>query len=149
MSVVTVSSYPSARFRRYEYRTADAFLRDFELMKTNAIKFNGPANHIAQEAVAIHEFVRDQVNSCRAELKSLEDQVDDLMNATPKKKLKTGAGKGPGGHGASSSSAGGVGSGSHLASVGGHTINLGNLGDLRNMAFDDDDSDSDDESIEL
>ena len=26
---------------RYEYRTADAFLKDFNLMKSNAIKFNG------------------------------------------------------------------------------------------------------------
>ena len=27
--------------RRYEYRTADAMLKDFALMKSNAIKFNG------------------------------------------------------------------------------------------------------------
>jgi hypothetical protein len=26
---------------RYEYRTADSFVKDFELMKNNAIKFNG------------------------------------------------------------------------------------------------------------
>jgi len=29
------------KIQRYEYRTAEAFVKDFELMKSNAIKFNG------------------------------------------------------------------------------------------------------------
>jgi hypothetical protein len=32
---------PFLSSERYEYRTADTFLKDFALMKTNAIKFNG------------------------------------------------------------------------------------------------------------
>lgn len=120
---------------RFDYRTAEAFVRDFELMKTNALKFNGPANVISQEAVAIHDYVRDQVDSCRSELTSLEEQVDELMNAKPKKKLKISASK-----------SSGTAFGSNLASIGGISVNLG---DLKNTVFGaDEDSDSD-ESIEL
>jgi hypothetical protein len=104
-------------------------------MKTNAIKFNGQVSPIAQEAVAIHEYIRDQVDSCRSELTALEEQVDELMNAKPKKKNK---------HGATMNL--GTSSGSNLASVGGISVNLGDLS--KNMAFDGVDSDSD-ESIEL
>jgi hypothetical protein len=150
---------PFVRHERYEYRTVDAFVRDFELMKNNAVKFNGPANHIAQEAVAIYEFVRDQVDSFRPELRALEEQVDELMNAKPKKRLKSSSGTAPMGPGSSAalgrgSAASGPGGGSHLlASVGGHTVNLGNLGHLRNIALAhgaDEESDDDSEaSVEL
>ena len=50
----------------FQYRTADLFVKDFELMKNNAIKFNGPANPIALEAVAIHDFVKGRVDANRA-----------------------------------------------------------------------------------
>jgi transcription initiation factor TFIID subunit 1 len=141
---------------RYEYRTADAFVRDFELMKSNATKFNGPANLITQEAVAIYEFVRDQVESFRPELRELEEQVDELMNAKPKKKLKAASGTRPTGPGSSAALGGGTGTsgGSHLtANVAGHTVNLGSLGHLRNIALGhgaDEESDDDSEaSVEL
>ena len=122
-------------FFRYEYRTADAFVRDFEQMKANAIKFNGQGSPIAQEAVAIHDFVRDQVESSRSELNSLEEQVEELMNAKPKKKNKAGTSKNTG-----------AGAGSNVASVGGIAVNLGDLS--KSMAFDGVDSDSD-ESIDV
>ena len=73
---------------KYEYRTADALVKDFELMKNNAIKFNTAASPIAQEAIAIHEFVRDQVQASRAELTKLEEQVEDQMGGKSKKKRK-------------------------------------------------------------
>lgn len=76
------------RINKYEYRTADALVKDFELMKNNAIKFNGEASPIAQEAIAIHEFVRDQVQACRTELTKLEEQVEDQMGGKSKKKRK-------------------------------------------------------------
>ena len=34
--------------QQYEYRTADSFLRDFELMKNNAIKLNGIGSIIGE-----------------------------------------------------------------------------------------------------
>jgi len=104
-------------------------------MKANAIKFNGQGSPIAQEAVAIHDFVRDQVESSRSELNSLEEQVEELMNAKPKKKNKAGTSKNTG-----------AGAGSNVASVGGIAVNLGDLS--KSMAFDGVDSDSD-ESIDV
>ena len=76
---------------KYEYRTADALVKDFELMKNNAIKFNTAASPIAQEAIAIHEFVRDQVQASRSELTKLEEQVEDQMGGKKKKRKDTGA----------------------------------------------------------
>ncbi|GKZ00022.1 hypothetical protein MPSEU_000955600 [Mayamaea pseudoterrestris] len=76
------------KINRYEYRTADGLVKDFELMKDNAAKFNGPADVIAVEAAAIFEFVRDQIESQRAELSELEEAVKEQMEGKPKKKRK-------------------------------------------------------------
>jgi transcription initiation factor TFIID subunit 1 len=78
---------------RYDYRTADALIADFELMKMNAVKFNGPESQIAREAVAIYDFVKDQVEASRKELASLEEAVSDIMDGKPKKKKNKTAGK--------------------------------------------------------
>ena len=42
--------------RKYDYNTADKFVADFELMKINAIKFNGKGTLLANEAVEMWEF---------------------------------------------------------------------------------------------
>jgi len=79
---------------KYEYRTADALVKDFELMKMNAIKFNGESSDIAQEAIAIHQFVRDQIEGNRSELSKLEEQVEDQLSGKSKKrKLDSGGSK--------------------------------------------------------
>lgn len=114
------------KISKYEYRSADALLRDFELMKNNAIKFNGQANAIAQEAIAIQDYVKDQIESSRAELSALEEAVEDQMNTKPKKKKK----------GLSKKAAS-----STTASVGGVSVNIGDLS--QSMHFDGVDSDSD------
>uniref|UniRef100_A0A7S2VAW6 Bromo domain-containing protein n=1 Tax=Entomoneis paludosa TaxID=265537 RepID=A0A7S2VAW6_9STRA len=82
-----------AKIKRYEYRTVDQLYEDFQLMKSNAIKFNGEGNQIAQEAIAIYEFVGDQIQASRSELSKLEAAVDDQMSTKPKKKRKGAAGK--------------------------------------------------------
>ena len=71
------------KIKRYEYRTATALMDDFELMKSNAIKFNGEAHNIAQEAKAIAEFVREQIQANQTELNQLEVAVEHQMD--PKK----------------------------------------------------------------
>lgn len=76
----------------YEYKSTDRFVRDFELMKNNAIKFNGETNTISQEAIAIYEFVKDTIDSQRSELEDLEAAVEDQMTTKPKKKRKKSAG---------------------------------------------------------
>lgn len=114
----------------YEYRKADALLEDFELMKSNAIKFNGPGNQIAQEGVHIYDFVRDQIQASRSELTKLEQAVEDQMNTKPKAKRK--------GKGAGSKKKSGT-----TANVAGVTINLGDV-----QGFEDDsDSGEDDETF--
>lgn len=76
---------------RYEYKSIDRFVREFELMKNNAIKFNGESNTISQEAIAIYEFVKDTIDAQRAELEDLETAVEDQLTK-PKKKRKKNAG---------------------------------------------------------
>jgi hypothetical protein len=118
---------------RYEYRSVDTLLRDFELMKNNAIKFNGQASSLAQEAISINDFVKDKIESQRIELTELEAAVEDQMGGKPKKKKKGSASK--------KSSA----SSANMTSVGGINVNLG---DLRSSGLQldgiDSDSDSDD-----
>jgi exopolyphosphatase/pppGpp-phosphohydrolase len=99
-------------------------------MKSNAIKFNGQANSIAQEAVAIHEYVKDQIDSNREELSALEEAVEEQMSTKPTKKKK-----------GLSKKAAGASSGT-VATFGGVDVNLGDLS--KSMHFDgDEDSDSD------
>jgi hypothetical protein len=101
------------KISRYEYRTADAMVRDFELMKSNAIKFNGQASPITQEAISIFDYVQDQVNASRDELTQLEVAVNEQMSGKPKKK-----------QGGTKKSA--VAS-SNVGMVGGVQVNLGNF----------------------
>jgi hypothetical protein len=120
----------------FQYRKADVFLRDFEIMKANAIKFNGPTNAIALEAIAIYDFVKNQIESIRDELTALEEEVDEIMSGkTTTKKLKIGKSK--------KSSA--VGASRNMANIGGMSVDLG---DLSRLGEGSDDSDSDD-SFEL
>jgi len=65
---------------RCEYHTADSFIRDFDLMKANAIRFNGEGHVFAKNAGDILEYVRDQVDSIRSELTPLEEQVAEIMS---------------------------------------------------------------------
>jgi hypothetical protein len=102
-------------------------------MKTNAIKFNGPTNPIALEAVAIYDYVKNQIESIRDELTALEEEVDEIMSGKPvNKKLKTGKSK-------KSSTI------RNMANIGGMSIELG---DLSRVGGGSDESDSDD-SFEL
>jgi hypothetical protein len=118
----------------FQYRKADAFLRDFEIMKANAIKFNGPTNAIALEAIAIYDFVKKQIESIRDELTALEEEVDEIMSGkAASKKLKTGKTK------KSSTTS------RNIANIGGMSVDLG---DLSRLGAGSDDSDSDD-SFEL
>jgi transcription initiation factor TFIID subunit 1 len=85
------------KIQKYEYRTADSFLKDFELMKSNAIKFNGPGAIISEEAATIYDQVKEKVEESRAELTHLEEAVDEQLNTKPKKRRKKGSPKGSGG----------------------------------------------------
>jgi Bromodomain len=112
------------KISRYEYRRADALIKDFELMKSNAVKFNGEASTIAQEAIAIADSVKHLVESSREELSALEEAVEDQMSTKPKKKKKK--------QGSAKKSATGT-----TANIKGVEINLGDV--PQNF---DDDSDS-------
>lgn len=83
---------------RYVYPNADAFLRDFELMKNNAIRFNTAEALLSKEALAIYEFVKSELADNREELDAMAEAVEDqLNNKKPRKKAakanspKTGA----------------------------------------------------------
>ena len=76
---------------RYEYRTVDAFVRDFDLMKNNAIKFNGSDSVLGKEAKAIYEIVKTKVQESRNEFTVMEEAVKNQLSAGGKrhKKQKT------------------------------------------------------------
>mmetsp|Transcript_7451 Transcript_7451/g.12004 ORF Transcript_7451/g.12004 Transcript_7451/m.12004 type:complete len:142 (+) Transcript_7451:2161-2586(+) len=74
--------------RKYEYNTADKFVAHFELMKTNAIKFNGKGTPLANEAVEIWEFVETTIEQNREEFNQMEAAVKDQMSWKKKKKAK-------------------------------------------------------------
>lgn len=113
---------------KYEYRTADAFLRDFELLKKNATKFNGASNPITLEAAAIYDFVKQQIEASRNELTLLEGAVEDVFNGQAnKKKQKTAKTK------KTKGSLGGT------ANIDGIAVNIGDLSGITGM----DGSDSD------
>lgn len=124
------------KYASYEYRSVDTLLRDFELMKNNAIKFNGEASPIAQEAVSIYNFVKDKVEAQRDELTALEVAVTDQMGSGERKQPKIKV------KGSSSKSHSRV-SGSHTAKINGIDVNLGDLSGSA-LQLDGVESDSDD-----
>ncbi|KAL7540002.1 hypothetical protein ACHAXR_010808 [Thalassiosira sp. AJA248-18] len=75
--------------RKYDYNTADKFLADFELMKMNAIKFNGKGSPLANEAVEIWQFVKTTIEQHREEFNQMEEAVRDQMSGKKKKKAKS------------------------------------------------------------
>lgn len=104
-------------------------------MKANAIKFNGPTNAIALEAISIYDFVKNQIESIRGELTTLEEDVDEIMSGKAAgKKIKSGKSK---------KSLGGT--GRNIANIGGMPVELG---DISRLGEGSDYSDSDD-SFEL
>ena len=74
--------------QRYEYRTADAFIKDFELMRNNAIKYNGVGSPLGNEATAIYESVKLQIDQSRADFTKFEDAVKEQLSGNRNKKLK-------------------------------------------------------------
>jgi hypothetical protein len=73
---------------RYEYKTASAFLADFELMKNNAVKFNGMNSTLANEATAIVEMVTKNIELDREELEMMEEAVREQLTGSSSGKKK-------------------------------------------------------------
>lgn len=101
-------------------------LRDFELMKNNAMRFNGPNHPLSTEANAIYEFVQSEIADNRLQLDIMEEAVKD-MSSKKSKKAKAAQAK------MAKSSEGGF-----SAVVDGVAVNLGNFS---KDAFDYSDSD--------
>lgn len=72
--------------RKYGYNKADDFVLDFELMKNNAIKFNGKGSPLANEAVEIWTFVKNTIAQNREEFDEMEEAVREQKNGKKKKK---------------------------------------------------------------
>lgn len=75
--------------RKYDYNIADKFVADFELMKQNAIKFNGKNSPLGIEAVEIWQFVKTTIEQDREEFDQMEEAVRDQMSGKKKKKAKS------------------------------------------------------------
>jgi hypothetical protein len=115
-------------------RAANSFFSDFDLMKRNAINFNGKGSALANEATEIYEFVKSTIDQNREEFDQMEEAVQDqINNGRRKKKLKVAKGKGKASETSSSKAA-------LTAKLDGIEINLGT-----NLSFGfGGDSDSDD-----
>jgi hypothetical protein len=61
--------------QKYEYKTADSFLAEFDLMKKNAIKFIGEQSLLSAEAKEIYEFVKSTIEHYRDEFNQMEKAV--------------------------------------------------------------------------
>jgi len=85
MDLSTIKS----KIEKYEYRTVGAMLKDVELVKSNAAKFNGGGTMLADEAAAIYSTAKNMVDASSAELSRLEQAVADQMSTQSKKKKKT------------------------------------------------------------
>jgi len=73
---------------KYGYKTAHSFLRDFDVMMNNAIKFNGVGSVLGNEATAIYDSVRNAVETNRTavnlgDIKQDGSDSDDENDLTP------------------------------------------------------------------
>lgn len=73
---------------RYEYKTPEAMLKDFDLMRANAIKFNGNGSALGNEGGEIYEYVKARIEEHRSELDNLTIAVEDHLNGKKKKRNK-------------------------------------------------------------
>ena len=73
------------KIQKYEYKRSDLFIHDFEIMRDNAIKFNGVGHALAKEASSIHDFVKTFIEQNRGEFTAMEEAVDDQLNAGKKR----------------------------------------------------------------
>ena len=71
---------------KFQYKTADSFLREFALMRSNAEKFNGVSHPLAMEASRIYDQVRHSIEADRMELTSLESELQEMVGGKKKKK---------------------------------------------------------------
>jgi hypothetical protein len=76
------------KIQKFQYRSGDAMLKDFELMRNNAIKFNGNGTQIAAAAEGIYDFAKQKLEQNRAELTHLEEAVEDQMSSGQPRKRK-------------------------------------------------------------
>jgi transcription initiation factor TFIID subunit 1 len=116
--------------QKFQFKSADAFLKDFLLMKNNAEKFNGLNHPLAQEANRIYDYVKHTIDAHREELNQMEADLQDMHSGKKKKKKAGSASTSPG-------------------QSGGDNIMIDGMvvGDL--SKFLSDDSDSDDSAAEL
>jgi hypothetical protein len=130
------------RISKYSYKTADAMVADFDLMKNNAIKFNGAESGLAKEAMSIYDYVKSIINDNRAEFDAMEEAVDDQMSGKKKKKKKKTKAS------SKQSEAAGTGGGSgKMADIVLDGVKTSvDVGDLDNFNFDAE-SDSDDDDV--
>jgi len=66
---------------KYEYKTTDSFLADFELMKKNAAKFNGEKHHITKEANEIYKYVSNFISAHKETFLEMEHAVQVQMQS--------------------------------------------------------------------
>lgn len=76
--------------QKYEYKTADSFLAEFDLMRNNAVKFNGELSPISIEAKEIYESVKSTIEQNRDEFNRMEQAVVDQLAGKKKTKKKGG-----------------------------------------------------------
>ena len=76
--------------QKYEYKTAVSFLADFDLMRRNAIKFNGELSPFSIEAKEIYEFVKSTIDENRDEFSAMEEAVVDQLAGKKKSNKKKG-----------------------------------------------------------
>jgi len=61
---------------------------DFELMKNNAIKFNGLNSSLGNEANSIVEMVKDSIEAHREEIGMMEEAVREQLSIASSTKKK-------------------------------------------------------------
>lgn len=71
------------------YTPASSFLRDFDLMRKNAVNFNGKESPLAIEATEIYEFVKATIEQNKEEFDQMEEAVEDQINTGRRKKSKS------------------------------------------------------------
>lgn len=74
--------------QKYEYNVADKFVADLELMKKNAITFNGQGSPLGNQAVDIWEFVKNTIEENSEKVHEMEEAVKLQRSGKKKKKAK-------------------------------------------------------------
>lgn len=69
-----------SKTKRNDYKSSRDFMDDLQLMRDNAIKYNGENHFISNNAIKLEKFVQEKITGKMDDILTLEALVNESIN---------------------------------------------------------------------